>query len=59
MYLVLKLEEVRATLTMSVFRVLFSEAFRGPASVFAELPCKEPDVAAFTVQMPVKHSRTV
>jgi hypothetical protein len=44
---------------MSVFRVFFSEAFRGPASVFAELPCKQPDVAAFTVQMPVKNSRTV
>jgi hypothetical protein len=40
-------------------RVFFAEAFRGPATVFADKAVVAPAVAGFSVHMPVKASRTV
>jgi len=40
-------------------RVFFTEAFRGPAAVFAEAPCAAPAAASFSVHLPVKSSKMV
>jgi len=40
-------------------RVFYTETFRGPATVFADRAFSAPAVAAFSVHMPVKSSRTV
>ena len=40
-------------------RVFFSEAFRGPATVFADKALAAPAIAVFSVYLPVKASKTV